>query len=476
MTWRVLLVVALLGGTAEANGRFPAGVEVRIHPQDDQQVLLSTTFGLLLSTDGGTVFRWVCEDALGYGGTYDPDYEIGPDGAIYLTSFEGLRITRDRGCAFTTPAALVGLYASDIEIGADGTVWAVTSGDTSNALWRSTDNGASFLEMSLAHAGAWWSSVKVAPSNVQRMYVSGTIVPADPDAGIVEHGVLYRSDSAGDAFEPLPTAALSLTVATPLTVLAIWPTDPDVLFVRVQGGAATGDAIYRSGDGGASFTRVLETQGPLEAFAIRADGSQVIAGMGLNGTRVSTDGGVTFGALAPQPHLSCLAERSDGVLLGCGANWEPDLMALGRSTDAVAWTVTFRFAEIAEPQPCPAGTAQFDVCEDSWFDVICPLGVTAGCPPPPADAGVIDATVSAPDAGTGPPARRGCGGCASGEGSLGAGLALLLCLALGLSRGRWRSGDSICACPRAGRSGGPRSAGRRSRGGAARSRAGGRAR
>lgn len=86
--------------------------------------------------------------------------------------------------------------------------------------------------------------------------------------------------------------------------------------------------------------------------------------------------------------------------------------ALGRSQDAVAWSTTFEFRNIAEPQPCPAGSVQFDSCEVFWFDVICPLGVTANCPPRPGDAGVPDAAAVSDASVVGPPANRGgCGGC-----------------------------------------------------------------
>ena len=55
------------------------------------------TFGLLVSHDDGAGFYWVCEQNIGYEGTFDPKYRIGANGDIYATTFEGLRVSRDGG-------------------------------------------------------------------------------------------------------------------------------------------------------------------------------------------------------------------------------------------------------------------------------------------------------------------------------------------------------------------------------------------
>ena len=48
------------------------------------------------------------------------------------------------------------------------------------------------------------------------------------------------------------------------------------------------------------------------------------------------------------PQLACLAQRPDGTLLGCGANWEPDYKAVARSVDnGATWEKVWRFVEIA---------------------------------------------------------------------------------------------------------------------------------
>ena len=65
-----------------------------------------------------------------------------------------------------------------------------------------------------------------------------------------------------------------------------------------------------------------------------ADAQTVFATTQLGGSYVSHDGGMTFQPLAGAPQLACLGKRADGVLLGCGANWTPDYMAIGKSSRA----------------------------------------------------------------------------------------------------------------------------------------------
>lgn len=59
----------LLGGAlgAQANGRPPATNGVTFRPGDPDSLYIATTFGLLISHDGGCTVRWVCESNLGYG-------------------------------------------------------------------------------------------------------------------------------------------------------------------------------------------------------------------------------------------------------------------------------------------------------------------------------------------------------------------------------------------------------------------------
>ena len=100
MRW--LVAVVLAPAVALADGRAPLTNGVHFQPGDDRSIYVATTFGLLISHDDGCSFRWVCEQNIGYAGTFDPRYRIASDGAIFATTFTGLRVSRDGGCSFTT--------------------------------------------------------------------------------------------------------------------------------------------------------------------------------------------------------------------------------------------------------------------------------------------------------------------------------------------------------------------------------------
>ena len=96
---RSLAAVAavLCPAVALANGRPPLTNGVHFQPGDNHSLYVATTFGLLVSHDDGCSFRWICEQNVGYGGTFDPKYRIAADGTIFATTYTGLR-----GCDVTS--------------------------------------------------------------------------------------------------------------------------------------------------------------------------------------------------------------------------------------------------------------------------------------------------------------------------------------------------------------------------------------
>src|SRR5258706_15149126 len=71
----VVSIVATMGATAaRANGRPPGTSSINFRPGHDADIAVGMTFGLLVSHDHGTTWQWMCEQAIGYGGIYDPLY------------------------------------------------------------------------------------------------------------------------------------------------------------------------------------------------------------------------------------------------------------------------------------------------------------------------------------------------------------------------------------------------------------------
>lgn len=388
---------------ALANGRFPTSVSVAFRPGNHQDLYLGVTFGFLLSHDDGQSFWWVCEQNVGYEGTFDPKYRVGASGTIYATTFEGLRVSRDGGCSFTTATAgqdpqgagyLAGIWIDAIDVGADGAVWVATAeAGRPNDVYRSTDEATTFAPLGLASAQVWWKSVVVAPSDPRRAYVTGyQVTQTGPDGGPIPPTVhLYRTDDAGAGWSQQGIAPFQLGTSPLILVEEVAPDDPDLVFVRsVRAVPPQGDKLYRSIDGGVGFTEVLTTTDTIRSVVMRADGTVLVATQ-MGGLYRSTDRGASFAPLSELPEAACLGDRGD-ALFACGANWEPDFFALGRSTDGTSWTKVHRYVEMKGPLACPAGTVQRELCEAKlWPAVREQFGVmqppVADVTPPPHDPG-----------------------------------------------------------------------------------------
>lgn len=447
---RSLAVAAALLSPAVAlgNGRAPLTNGVQFRPGDRHSLYVATTFGMLVSRDDGCSFRLICEQNIGYDGTLDPKYRIAADGTIFATTVTGLRVSRDAGCTFTTatadkpagdPGRIAGLWIAAVEIGPGGDVWVATadSGKPNN-LYRSTDNARTFEPRGMLSRSIWWKSIAIAASRAQRIYATGYQVAGRLAGGgqLPPTAHFETSDDDGGHWTESPLAGVRFG-STPLVyVVGVDRADPDVVLMSSVGAnPPSGDRLYRSTDGGATWTDVLAAGGPILDVAIAPGGNVVVATLG-GGAFVSSHG-AAFAAMPSPPQLACVGARDDGVLFGCGANWEPDEKALAKSTDGTTWDRVFRFVDLAGPVECPAGTPQHDTCAAGWPGVQHQFGSTGptSCKaqPIPDDA---------------PPARKKPGGCCdAGAGSpreLGElGMLAALCWVSLRRRGKARC-DAIC--------------------------------
>ncbi len=431
----ILLTLVMLAPTiANANGRFPATTNVRFSPSDNQLVLLPATFGLLVSTDGAETFHWVCEDTVGYAGTYDPDYAITAANDIYATTFAGLQVSHDGGCTFeqtefyndltggNTPVLLTNAWVGEVEVASDGKIWATTStGGAPNDIYVSTD-GQRFDSAGNLHPIAWWKTLRVSTSTPDTVYISGFLIASGEEPA---QALLYKTTNGGTTWTDIGVTDFAFGThqgAQPnLFLEGISETNPSIVYARVLGARSPqGDDIYRTGDGGASWTKVLEMHGVVTAFAVLADETVIVgsatpctedfegldpdAGVPNKGcVFTSSDGTVgTWTRPTDQPKLGCVGERaSDNSLYGCGSNFAPDLFAFGNSTDSgESWTSTLLFDDIVGPLECAAGTKQEVCAREVWPGQCVALGKCE-----PGDAGVVNV-----DAGIGPDASGGGGG------------------------------------------------------------------
>ncbi len=433
----VVLALVLAAGVAHANGRPPLTNGVFFRPGDPHSLYVRSTFGLLISHDDGCTFDWVCEQNVGYGGMFDPKYAIATDGTIFATTFTGLRVSRDGGCSFSNTGPAIWIDALDI--GPTGEIWMGTAeSGQPNDIYSSTNNGTDFTSKGMQSPSIWWKSVKVAPSSAQRVYISGyQVAGALPDGGQMPPTAhLLRSDDDGAHWTPSPLTGVMYGSTPVVIVAAVDPQNADLLYMISIGAAPpNGDRLYRSTDGAMTWTEVLSTTDPIRDVVIR-DAQTVLAATQMGGSFVSTNAGISFSPMNAPPQLECLGKAPDGTLIGCGANWEPDFMAVAKSADGQAWQKVWRFVEIHGPLQCPDGTAEHDTCQLGYWDGLktqfaangptCGANAGSGTWPP---GGVT------PPGGDPPPKKKSGGCCDAGEGAP-VGALWAFALVLWLRRGR----------------------------------------
>src|SRR4051794_33988458 len=198
----VALPVALAAGPARANGALPSSYGILLPADKLQQVVLATNFGMIISEDGGTSWRWTCEQpetSFGY------LYGVGPaprDRFYALSPEKGLAISDDGSCSWQRAGgALASAVASDFFVDranpdrvlAVGATVDPDGGDIGPpSLFESADAGATFGAAPLysAPAGANIVSVEIARSNPMVVYVAIYRTPN-------RHPRLLRSSDGG---------------------------------------------------------------------------------------------------------------------------------------------------------------------------------------------------------------------------------------------------------------------------------------
>ncbi len=386
---RACLIVALCCGTSRAGGRPPLTNGIHFDRADPHALYIASTFGLLISHDDGCTLRWVCEANLGYAGSWDPKYAIGTDGAIFATTFTGLEISRDGGCTFAMATAelpprsrdrIADKWIDALDLGPTGDVWVGTAiSGAPNEVYVSHDAGASFAPVGLQSPTIFWKSVRVAPSNLARVYASGYEIAKKPTAH------LELTSDGGHTWTASPLAGVSFGGTPIVLVAAIDPRAPDTLYLISVGANQPGDRLYRTSDGGQTFADVLDSPGPIADVIVR-ERDVLVATLQQSGTTKiggpafhSSDRGMTFAPLIGAPPLACLGIAPDGAWIGCAPT------SIVRSVGGGAWLPIWRFGELAGPLQCPAGTPEHDRCNVAEIKQLAttePTCAATGAPPP----------------------------------------------------------------------------------------------
>lgn len=313
---------------AHANGAFPDSLQILLPADRPQQIIMSTTFGLLISDDGGQTWTWTCEQT---NTTNAGLYQVGaaPRDRLFALSGDGLAFSDDQSCNWDLVGG--GAFANGIindafpdPTNADHVLALGVAGSGATEVVASTNGGSSFdTTIYTAPMGAGLTSVEIARSNPQVLYLAMFQTP-----GI--HPSLLRSDDGGTHWNPPIDLEPTLGAAT-FRIIAIDPTNPERLFVRALAGFT--NLLGISDDGGRTM-RTPVILDAMSAFVRLPDGTLLVAGQ--KGTDYvayrSTDGGKTFVPWTNPPRIRALAER--GGKLFVSADNTLDGFALATSTDA----------------------------------------------------------------------------------------------------------------------------------------------
>lgn len=393
-----LLALALMaeGGAASANGRFPNAGDIAFNRVDPAHLLLRTTYGFLQTRDSGENWSWTCEGALGIPfGEYDPPVGLTGDGtAVIAVSFDGFATSRD-GCTWAPTAAVVdGQLIRDMTNLPDTTDGLLVMTSTHNPNYDRRAPYDNWIVETRDNARTWAmkgpplprnilvSTLEVAPSLPNRIYVSGTTYELpDGDAGMpFPRGVFMRSDDGGATWttthQSLPTDRANVFIA------GVDPNNPDIVYTRVTHDENTREltapTILRvTYDKGVTWRDLVTTALPefgvdksMLGFALSPDGQKVVFG-GLFGVYEAQ---APVGPSSPFEYAEintvqsrCLKWTSTGIYT-CAS--EPyDAYTVGRSTDGGhTFKGLYRNVDDTCPLQCEAGTSTANVCPREWSD------------------------------------------------------------------------------------------------------------
>jgi photosystem II stability/assembly factor-like uncharacterized protein len=171
-------------------------------------------------------------------------------------------------------------------------------GASQGGVWKTIDGGANWTPITDFQPSLAIEALAIAPSNPDVVY-AGT-GEENPNAGAYFGAGLLKSSDGGATWtvEPGPFVAASgaPTGNARIASLAVHPLDERVVVAGVDGFGTAGIAsgIYRSTDGGATWTVVKTTAAAVLSLQFDATGSTAFASVYQGGVLKSVDGGATW--------------------------------------------------------------------------------------------------------------------------------------------------------------------------------------
>jgi hypothetical protein len=415
-----------------ANGRLPTANQLLFSGSDASLVVLRTTFGLLLSRDGGTTWAWLCEDALGVSSssTEDPSLAIAANGNLVAGFSSGLSVSQDLGCDWSFAGGpLANQFVVDLTVRpqAPDVLLALTStfgrgvADGSpgyaNQVLESTDDGGHWIVRGAPlDPSAIMTTLETAATDANRIYVTAQRAAATATASF------FVSTDAGATWTEHAVALDPNGSESSIYIAAVDPTNAERVYLRTSAQttlssqpSAKPSRLLVSDDGGSTFRTAISLTGQMLGFALSSDASMVFAGSVEDGLFVAGATDLSFQKLA-SIHVKCLATHGSelwacsddatgfiaGVSMDGGATFvakahltaEPMLMCAGDATASAQCSGAPREALCKALPGCdldgggaPAGGGASGHAQSS--------GRGCGCSLQSADSGVACAAVCA---------------------------------------------------------------------------------
>ncbi|MEO5731690.1 MAG: hypothetical protein ABI134_27400 [Byssovorax sp.] len=355
--------VTLAGLPALANGRFPAAGQIAVDPSDPTHLLVRTTYGLNVSHDNGAHWSWICESAIGYGGTEDPMVAITADGSIIAGIFEGLSASHDQGCQWDfAQAGLKDRYVIDLateRASPKNSVLLISNSIGGSMfltqLWETKDNATTWtvagVDMPADFLGL---TLDAAPSDPSRVYVSGRYGKPGYE------GAIERTNDRGKTWQKLLIPG-SNDLALPY-IGGIDPQNPDVVYVRLD--ADKTDQLVVTKDGGTTWQNIFKSTGNLLGFAVSPDGLTIAVGGDTDGLWTAPSSTLEFTQVS-KISTRCLTWTTAG-LYACADEFV-DGFAAGVSTNqGKTFTPVMHLQLLCGPLACAATTTTGAMCPDAW--------------------------------------------------------------------------------------------------------------
>ncbi len=346
------MAMLLAAGSAWGNGRFPSTNRIVLSPSDPNVVIVRSTYGILPSSDHGTTWAFLCEEALGISqmAVVDPALALTAGHALVAGLRPGgLNVSNDTGCNWRCAGdQLAGEWIVDVAVrpNAPHSVVALTStllkagGGEHAQAFESVDDGATWTPLGTPlDPSIQVTTIEVAASDPHRLYVSAT-----RGFGPQRTASLFVSMDDGATWTEHVTP-LDIALEVSLYIAGVDPLDADRVYLRTEGKSR----LFVTRDAGQSFQIPLVFDGQMLGFALSADGSKVFAGGDVDGLMVGDRANLSF---ASQPsivlggdggpaklYIQCLATRgselwacadeSNGFIAGVstddGATFAPKL-------------------------------------------------------------------------------------------------------------------------------------------------------